>query len=135
MSSETRPGPLENGSPRTERRHGVSILRLHFSARLGLLLDRLFFAFQCAKALGKDRCEILPYQLYISSAARGSGLAAPLILDAEARLRKDGVRRAWLACAIGNVLPYIKESLDLGVASWNWFPSDPNSESKCGASA
>jgi GNAT superfamily N-acetyltransferase len=42
------------------------------------------------------------YQLYVSPEARGAGLAAVLILDAEARLRKDGAAQAWLACAIGN---------------------------------
>jgi ribosomal protein S18 acetylase RimI-like enzyme len=42
------------------------------------------------------------YQLYVSSEARGTGLAADLILDAEARLSEGGVRKAWLACAIGN---------------------------------
>jgi len=42
------------------------------------------------------------YQLYVSSQARGSGVAAALIVDAEARLRESGVRTAWLACAIGN---------------------------------
>jgi ribosomal protein S18 acetylase RimI-like enzyme len=42
------------------------------------------------------------YQLYVSAAARGSGIAAALIADAEARLAKRGVQTAWLACAIGN---------------------------------
>jgi len=42
------------------------------------------------------------YQLYVSSEARGSGLAAALILDAETRLAVDGVPKAWLTCAIGN---------------------------------
>lgn len=42
------------------------------------------------------------YQLYVSSGARGSGIAAALIADAEARLAKRGVETAWLACAIGN---------------------------------
>jgi ribosomal protein S18 acetylase RimI-like enzyme len=42
------------------------------------------------------------YQLYVSSAARGSGVAAALIADAEAQLRENGVRTAWLGCAIGN---------------------------------
>lgn len=41
-------------------------------------------------------------QLYVSSEARGSGVAAALIVDAEARLREGGVRKSWLACAIGN---------------------------------
>jgi ribosomal protein S18 acetylase RimI-like enzyme len=42
------------------------------------------------------------YQLYVSAAARGTGVAAALIDDAEARLRQSGVDTAWLACAIGN---------------------------------
>jgi ribosomal protein S18 acetylase RimI-like enzyme len=42
------------------------------------------------------------YQLFVSAEARGSGVAAALIDDAEARLCRSGVRTAWLACAIGN---------------------------------
>jgi ribosomal protein S18 acetylase RimI-like enzyme len=42
------------------------------------------------------------HQLYVSSLARGSGLAAALIVDAETRLSECGVSTAWLACAIGN---------------------------------
>jgi ribosomal protein S18 acetylase RimI-like enzyme len=42
------------------------------------------------------------YQLYVSAQARGLGVAAALIADAEARLTENGVERAWLACAIGN---------------------------------
>jgi len=42
------------------------------------------------------------YQLYVSAQARGSGVAAALIADAEARLAAGGVKTAWLACAIGN---------------------------------
>ncbi|MGX5731802.1 GNAT family N-acetyltransferase [Pseudoxanthomonas beigongshangi] len=42
------------------------------------------------------------YQLYVAAAARGSGAAATLLADAEARLARAGVNRAWLACAIGN---------------------------------
>jgi ribosomal protein S18 acetylase RimI-like enzyme len=42
------------------------------------------------------------YQLFVSSEARGSGVAAALVADAEDRLARSGVTRAWLACAIGN---------------------------------
>jgi ribosomal protein S18 acetylase RimI-like enzyme len=42
------------------------------------------------------------YQLYVAAAARGSGIAAALVADAEERLADSGVARAWLACAIGN---------------------------------
>jgi len=42
------------------------------------------------------------YQLFVSSEAHGSGVAAALIADAEARLAEHGVETAWLACAIGN---------------------------------
>lgn len=42
------------------------------------------------------------YQLYVSAEARGSGVAAALVADAEARLAEDGVEVAWLACALGN---------------------------------
>jgi ribosomal protein S18 acetylase RimI-like enzyme len=42
------------------------------------------------------------YQLFVSAQSRGSGVAAALIADAEARLSAAGVETAWLACAIGN---------------------------------
>jgi GNAT superfamily N-acetyltransferase len=42
------------------------------------------------------------YQLFVSKAARGTGVAAALLSDAEARLASKGVSTAWLACAIGN---------------------------------
>jgi GNAT superfamily N-acetyltransferase len=42
------------------------------------------------------------YQLFVAAPARGSGVAAALMADAEARLSQSGVRTAWLACAIGN---------------------------------
>jgi ribosomal protein S18 acetylase RimI-like enzyme len=42
------------------------------------------------------------YQLYVSARARGLGVAAALIADAEARLAERGYQTAWLACAIGN---------------------------------
>src|SRR6185295_12224637 len=42
------------------------------------------------------------YQLYVAAAARGTGVAAALIRDAEAQLAARGYATAWLACAIGN---------------------------------
>ena len=42
------------------------------------------------------------YQMFVSPDARGSGAAAALMADAEARLAAAGVTTAWLACAIGN---------------------------------
>jgi GNAT superfamily N-acetyltransferase len=42
------------------------------------------------------------YQFYVAVAARGTGIAAALLADAESVLRSRGVRQAWLACAIGN---------------------------------
>jgi GNAT superfamily N-acetyltransferase len=42
------------------------------------------------------------YQLFVSAESRGSGVAAALVADAEARLAEHGVETAWLACAIGN---------------------------------
>ena len=42
------------------------------------------------------------YLLYLTAEARGSGVAAVLLADAETRLAQGGVEVAWLACAIGN---------------------------------
>jgi GNAT superfamily N-acetyltransferase len=42
------------------------------------------------------------YQLFVAAAARGTGVAAALIADAEEILARRGVETAWLACAIGN---------------------------------
>jgi GNAT superfamily N-acetyltransferase len=42
------------------------------------------------------------YQLFVTAEARGTGVAATLISDAEARLSQSGISTAWLACAIGN---------------------------------
>jgi GNAT superfamily N-acetyltransferase len=38
----------------------------------------------------------------LSRTSRGSGVAAALLADAEERLSRNGVKKAWLACAIGN---------------------------------
>lgn len=42
------------------------------------------------------------YQLFISAPARGTGIAAALVADAEMRLKASGLATAWLGCAIGN---------------------------------
>jgi GNAT superfamily N-acetyltransferase len=42
------------------------------------------------------------YQLFVSAPARGLGVAAALLADAEHRLAQKGVQTPWLACAIGN---------------------------------
>ncbi len=42
------------------------------------------------------------HQLFVLARARGTGAAAALLADAEARMREAGVEVAWLACAIGN---------------------------------
>ncbi|WP_082538784.1 GNAT family N-acetyltransferase [Lysobacter sp. Root494] len=42
------------------------------------------------------------YQLFVSAPARGKGVAAALVADAEMRLKEAGAAKAWLGCAIGN---------------------------------
>lgn len=42
------------------------------------------------------------YQLFVLPRCHGSGVAAALLQEAEAQLAAQGVRTAWLACAIGN---------------------------------
>jgi GNAT superfamily N-acetyltransferase len=42
------------------------------------------------------------YQLFVAAAARGAGVAAALIDDAEARVAAQGAETIWLNCAIGN---------------------------------
>jgi ribosomal protein S18 acetylase RimI-like enzyme len=74
-----------------------------FKQRLQLALPNVRVAGAVGQPLGlsiiKDD-EL--YQFYISANERGSGLAAELLADAEARLIANGVETAWLACAIGN---------------------------------
>ena len=42
------------------------------------------------------------YQFYVSSRARGTGVAPALMADAESLLASRGLGTAWLACAVGN---------------------------------
>jgi GNAT superfamily N-acetyltransferase len=42
------------------------------------------------------------YQLFVTAAVRGTGIAAALVADAEQRMVDNGVATAWLSCAIGN---------------------------------
>ena len=42
-------------------------------------------------------------QFYVAAEARGQGVAATLMADAEARMKATGVTKAWLDCAIGNL--------------------------------
>jgi GNAT superfamily N-acetyltransferase len=43
------------------------------------------------------------YQFYVAASARGTGVAAALMRDAEAQLAARGISKPWLACAVGNV--------------------------------
>lgn len=42
------------------------------------------------------------FQLYVSTAAQGTGLAAALVADCEAGFIAKNIPIAWLSCAIGN---------------------------------
>ena len=42
------------------------------------------------------------HQFYVAAAARGTGVAARLLADAEGMLSERGVHTAWLTCAVGN---------------------------------
>ena len=42
------------------------------------------------------------YQFYVSARARGTGVAALLMADAERTLASRGLETAWLACAVDN---------------------------------
>lgn len=74
-----------------------------FRERLGRMGDDLRTAGPEGAPLGF--CAIKDdelYQLFVSSEARGTGLAALLLADGEARLAGRGVARAVLLCADGN---------------------------------
>lgn len=74
-----------------------------FRERLEAHLDEVRVIGQMGAPLGfymLERDEL--YQLYVSAEARGAGVAAALIADAEERLCERGTETAWLTCAIGN---------------------------------
>lgn len=74
-----------------------------FAERLAVDLDDVRVSGSPGKPVGF--CMIKAdelYQLYVSAEARGSGIAASLVADAEARIAATGAKAAWLACAIGN---------------------------------
>ena len=74
-----------------------------FATRLRAAIDRTRVADAPARPAGfciihGDELD----HLFLAAHARGSGVAAALLADAEARLADAGVELAWLACAIGN---------------------------------
>ena len=74
-----------------------------FSARLAEHLGDVRVAGAIGSPLGfcmSKGAEL--YQLYVSADARGTGLAAALVADAEEKFREEDIETAWLACAIGN---------------------------------
>ena len=75
-----------------------------FRARLVAFGDDLRTAGAVGKPLGfcairEDELD----QIFVSRAARGTGLAAALLSDGEARLKDNGIIRAHLLCVIENV--------------------------------
>ncbi|MGR3503091.1 GNAT family N-acetyltransferase [Pseudaestuariivita sp.] len=75
----------------------------NFTDRLAALIPHTRIAMTTAGPVGfvsllKDEV----YQVYVAPAARGTGAAAALMHDAEARLARLGATRAWLSCATGN---------------------------------
>jgi GNAT superfamily N-acetyltransferase len=74
-----------------------------FAARLGAALGDLRVVGPVGAPLGFHllKGDEL-YQFFVAEKARGAGVAAALIADAERRLARRGVQTAWLACAIGN---------------------------------
>ena len=74
-----------------------------FLDRIAVFEDRLRVAGPAGRPLGF--CVIQDneiYQIYVSRAARGTGIAAALLGDGEARLRQSGVTRARLDCVVEN---------------------------------
>lgn len=74
-----------------------------FAERLPAMLTRTKVAGPTEAPLGF--CTVTEDELdhlFVCRDARGTGLAAALLADGEHRLAGLGVRRAWLACAVGN---------------------------------
>ncbi|MEJ6394323.1 GNAT family N-acetyltransferase [Gymnodinialimonas sp. 2305UL16-5] len=74
-----------------------------FRARLPAMLDALRTIGPVGAPLGlcvirEDEMQ----QLFVAAEARGTGVAAQLLADAERRLAQAGVSEAWLDAAIGN---------------------------------
>ena len=75
----------------------------NFSARLAPALAEVRVIGPIGRPLGFHQLkgdEV--YQFYVDAVARGTGAAAMLMRDAEARLTGRGVATAWLSCAVGN---------------------------------
>lgn len=75
----------------------------NFRSRIEKNLSRLRVAGPVGEPLGFcliDGDEL--NQLFVSANARGKGVAAELLADAEKIFSAKGTRIAWLACAIGN---------------------------------
>ncbi|MGQ7791894.1 GNAT family N-acetyltransferase [Faunimonas sp. B44] len=86
--------PAELARARTLESFGERLLRgLAHVRAIGPIGDPDGFSYVAADQLD---------QFYVHRRARGSGVAAPLLADAERRLAASGVATAWLACAIGN---------------------------------
>lgn len=74
-----------------------------FAERLGAALDDVRVVGPVGAPLGFSLLKGNQlYQLFVTAAARGDGVAAALIADAESRVSASGARTIWLDCAIGN---------------------------------
>ncbi|QHQ37168.1 GNAT family N-acetyltransferase [Algicella marina] len=75
-----------------------------FAVRTRRHLGRIMLAERKGRLLGfymlhDDELE----QFYVAPQARGTGVAAELMKDAERAMAKVGAVRAWLACSVGNL--------------------------------
>jgi GNAT superfamily N-acetyltransferase len=97
----------------------------HFRQRLDTECANVRVAATADRVLGFSLCKDDELnQLYVAAQARGMGIAASLLADAEERLATRGVRTAWLTCAIGMaLLPFMGSGL--GNILGNVSPFDP----------